>query len=276
VHLSDAKHLTGHFNAHLRNACLLFADEAYWPGDKSAEGNLKRLITEPDLAIEGKGRDIVTVTNMLHAIMASNEDWVAPAGEFERRFVVNNVLERHIQDKGWFDALYAQLDDGGYAAMLHDLLHHDISGWHPRQFPRTDALLEQQALSLDPLDLWWVELLEGGVLEGANPHAPSEAVSNSYEREISESDGYGGKRIRRVKQLGLYDQARVISPRLRQHASDHLLGRFLTKQKCISKKVLQHRGWRLPDLSEARQKWEARFPGWQWRDPDIIEWRCEK
>jgi Family of unknown function (DUF5906) len=277
VHLSDAKHVAGHFNAHLRNACLLFADEAYWPGDKSAEGNLKRLITEPDLTIEGKGRDIVTVPNMLHVIMGSNEDWVAPAGERERRFAVNNVSECHIQDARWFNAIYAQLDHGGYAAMLHDLLHRDIKGWHPRQLPRrTGALLEQQQLSLDPLDLWWVELLECGVLEGANSNAPSEAVSNSYDREISESDGYGGKRVRYVKQLGLYDQARSISPRLRLHASDHLLGHHLTKQGCVAKKVLQRRGWSFPDLSEARTKWEERFPGWKWRDPNIVEWQREQ
>src|SRR4051812_10014450 len=63
--------LTGRFNAHLRDACLLFADEAYWPGDKGAEGSLKRLITEPELFIEGKGRDGVMVENRLHVIIAS-------------------------------------------------------------------------------------------------------------------------------------------------------------------------------------------------------------
>jgi hypothetical protein len=71
VHISSAKYLTG-FNAHLRDASFLFADEAYWPGDKAAEGNLKRLITEPSLLIEGKGRDAVPVENMLHVLMASN------------------------------------------------------------------------------------------------------------------------------------------------------------------------------------------------------------
>jgi hypothetical protein len=277
VHLSDARHLTGHFNAHLRNACFLFADEAYWPGDKSAEGNLKRLITDPDLHIEGKGRDVVTVPNMLHAMMASNEDWVAPAGEHERRFAVNNVSDAHIQDKRWFSAIYTQLEHGGYAAMLHDLLHRDITGWHPRQLPqRTSALLEQQQLSLDPLDSWWIELLESGVLEGANPNAPNEAVSNSYEREIIGSDGYGGTRSRYVKQPGLYDQARTISPRLRQHVTDHRFGHFLSKQGCVSKKVLQRRGWWFPDLNEARTKWEERFPGWPWRNPDLVEWQSEQ
>src|SRR5262249_20852760 len=38
THISSVKHLVGHFNVHLRDACFLFADEAYWPGDKSGEG----------------------------------------------------------------------------------------------------------------------------------------------------------------------------------------------------------------------------------------------
>ena len=271
VHISDAKHLIG-FNAHLRDACFLFADEAYWPGDKSAEGNFKRLISEPDLFIEGKGRNGVYAPNMLHVLMASNEDWIVPAGERERRFAVFDVSECHIQEEKWFDALYAQLEDGGYGAMLYDLLHRDISEWHPRRLPKTDALLDQQRRSLSALETWWIELLEGGVLEGADPLYPSHAVSNSYDREVIETDGYGGKRTRYVKQIGLYDQARTISPHLRQHTSDHALGHFLSQRGCISKKVLRRRGRSFPDLLEARAAWAERFPGWKWRDPTITAW----
>jgi hypothetical protein len=249
---------------------LLFADESYWPGDKSAEGNLKRLITEPTLAIEAKNRDLVMVANMLDVIIVSNEDWIVPAGEHERRFAVNDVAETHIQDRHWFEPLYAQLENGGYAAMLHDLLRRDIKRWHPRHFPKTAALLEQQRLSVDPLDAWWVELLEGGVLEGADPKFPGKAVSNTSDREVT--DSYGNKRF--IKQPGLYDQARATSPRLKQHATDHALGHFLTKQGCVNNKVLQRRGWWFPDLLELRTKWETRFPGWQWRKPDIDEWQA--
>jgi len=74
LHLSSPEHLTGRFNAHLRQCCFLFADEAYAPRDKSAEGTLKRLITEPTLTIEQKGRDPIEVPNLLHAMMASNNE----------------------------------------------------------------------------------------------------------------------------------------------------------------------------------------------------------
>src|SRR5262249_25967003 len=57
THISSVAHLTGRFNGHMRDACFLFADEAYWPGDKQGEGAMKGLITEPTLFIEGKGKD---------------------------------------------------------------------------------------------------------------------------------------------------------------------------------------------------------------------------
>jgi hypothetical protein len=68
-HLSSPEHLTGRFNAHLRQCCFLFGDECYGPKDKSAEGTLKRLITEPTLQIEPKGRDVVEEPNRLHVIL---------------------------------------------------------------------------------------------------------------------------------------------------------------------------------------------------------------
>jgi hypothetical protein len=276
VHISSADHLAGRFNFHLRDACLLFCDEAYWPGDKGAEGTLKRMITEPELFIEGKNRDAVTTRNMLHVLMASNEGWVVPAGEQERRFAVFNVSERYLQHEKWFAPLYEELDNGGYAAMLFDLLHRPLGNFHPRRLPKTFALREQQRQGLQPFDAWWVELLEIGVLEGADPNAPNCAVSNGYDREVPENDGYGPTRSRRIKQRGLYDQARAVEPRLRRR-NDHLLGHYLSEQGCDNnQKVLRRRGWKFPPLLECRKRWEARFPDWKWRDPLLTEWQFEQ
>jgi hypothetical protein len=38
---------------------------------------------------------------------------------------------------------------------------------------------------------------------------------------------------------------------------------------------LQRRGWWFADLVELRQKWEMRFPDWQWRSPKVTEWQSE-
>jgi hypothetical protein len=41
VHISHRQHLVGGFNMHMAHCSMLFADEAYWPGDKQGEGSLK-------------------------------------------------------------------------------------------------------------------------------------------------------------------------------------------------------------------------------------------
>ena len=72
VHVQHARHLTGHFNAHLKDALIVFADEAFWAGDKSAEGALKAMVTEDLLPIEFKGKDATYVRNHIRLLVASN------------------------------------------------------------------------------------------------------------------------------------------------------------------------------------------------------------
>jgi len=275
-HLSSPEHLTGRFNSHLQQCCFLFADECYGPKDKSAEGALKRLISEPTLQIEPKGLDIFEAPNRLRVMTASNHEWVIPAGARERRYQVQEAADTHQQDPAWFKPLYREMKNGGRGAMLYDLLDRNLGDWHPRQIIRTKALGKQQEESLSPLDQWWLELLQTAVLEGvASKYVPDKAISNRYEDEISEPVGFGGTRKRAVWRDGLYDQARRISPRLKG-VSDTALGRYLNDQGCANAWVQGggrgRRGWHFPPLSECRSKWMSRFPETVWRDPSTTEW----
>jgi hypothetical protein len=271
-HLSTPEHMTGRFNAHLRQCCFLFGDECYGPKDKSAEGTLKRLITEPTLEIEPKGRDTVTEPNRLHIMLASNNDWVVPAGAKERRFAVQDVADTHCQDPDWFRPIYQEMRSGGLHAMLRDLLHYDLGDWHPRQIARTEALAKQQQQSLEPFDQWWLELLQTGVLKGASKDALDRAVSNEYEEEITAgTDSY--PRTRMVRREGLYDQARRISPRLKA-VSDTALGLYLRDpdRGCTNAWVRRRRGWQFPPLDQCRECWKKRFPDAVWHDDEVKEW----
>jgi hypothetical protein len=155
--IRKAEHLTGRFNAHFRNTLFLFADEVVAPyGDKTAEATMKGLITEPTISIERKGVDIAPMKNYLHVIMASNEKWVVPAAEDERRYMVQHVTRKWQQRKDKFDKLLEELradGDSGYRAMLTDLqLFHEIpENWKPRDFPITPALIEQKLYTLSPV-----------------------------------------------------------------------------------------------------------------------------
>jgi phage/plasmid-associated DNA primase len=160
--ISNATHLTGRFNGHLRDCVLLFADEAFYAGDKSHIGVLKSLVTEPYLTIEAKYANPIQTRNYLHVIMASNEDWVVPASLRSRRWLVLDVSEARVGDLSYFKAIYDELDAGGHAAMLHDLLNRDISKSNLRSVPITDALQEQRKRSVDTITAWWLDCLHRG------------------------------------------------------------------------------------------------------------------
>jgi hypothetical protein len=152
--------LTGRFNEHLRDLIALFADEAFFAGDKEHEGVLKALITEPTLAVEPKGLAIVLVPNLLHLMMASNSEWVIPASGDARRYAMFDVPDARIGQFAYFKAIDDQMRNGGLAAMLDDLLARDISNFEVRRVPQTEALATQKLLSLDTLDRWWLAVLE--------------------------------------------------------------------------------------------------------------------
>ena len=159
------------------------------------------------------------------------------------------------QDFAYFAALKAELENGGYEALLYHLLHEvNLADFDVRKVPQTEELRQQRNHSLPPLDAWWCELLETGTLWGADPKEPHRAVSNSYQRQIETKtqSGFGGttSQIRHVTQLGIYDQARQLEPRLKKnYVNDHRLGAHLKEMGCDNTdKVLRRRGWTFPPL----------------------------
>ena len=187
LHLANPGLLTGRFNSHLRNAVLVFADEAFWAGDRAGEAFLKAVVTEPTLTLEGKGRDAFTAPNLVHLIMASNHDWVVPAGIDERRFFVLDVEEKRTGDREYFKLLRDELRSGGLEALLYDLLERDLSGWDPFLVPATPALTEQKLLSLEPFHAWLLRRLrEGRILKRQQLWPRAVPTDDAYDDFLAE------------------------------------------------------------------------------------------
>lgn len=164
LHLDSEQRLLGHFNAHLHNAILILADEAVWAGGKAGLGSLKRLITEETLAVERKGVDTMIVKNMIHMMVASNEDWFVPVGFDNRRFAVFTAANDHINDFQFFGAVSDELfQHDGLAAMLYDLLEMK-DDTNLRDIPETDELNKQKNQSMPTRYAWWLEQLQDGAL----------------------------------------------------------------------------------------------------------------
>jgi hypothetical protein len=170
--VSNARHVVGNFNYHLRDVVFLFLDEAFWAGDKQHESVLKTLITEPFLVVEGKGKDAITAPNVLHIMMASNSDWVVPAGLEERRFAVFEVADTRMQDTQFFGQMSAQMKAGGYSAMFHDLKHLPLDGFEIRTIPKNQSLLDQKIHSLGREQAWWFQKLVFGKILASDENWP--------------------------------------------------------------------------------------------------------
>jgi hypothetical protein len=107
------------------------------------------------------------VENRLRIFVASNNDWAVPAGIGDRRWFVLNVADTYAGTghRDYWNALYAEIGNGGEAAMLYELLAMDLRGFDVRVIPHTAAKAQQQALSLRGTPAWLRHVLQEGAIE---------------------------------------------------------------------------------------------------------------
>ncbi len=161
--VAEAERITGRFNAHLENKLFMMAEEAFWAGDKAAEGKLKDLATGMMTSYERKGLDPYEGRNYTRIMIASNEEWVVPASSGGRRWFVLEVGSDREKDHDYFAAIDEEMNAGGLEAMLFDLLQTKLPEQvNVRSAPVTPWLVEQRQHSFDNRMRW----LRGVILEG--------------------------------------------------------------------------------------------------------------
>ncbi len=165
--ITDPSLLVGSFNGHLEHCVTLFADEAVGANmDKKGESIVKALVTEETIAINAKFKAAGQRASYLRIIMASNEELAVRISKGDRRFVVLDVNSSRVEDRVYFEAVNEELNNGGREALLYMLLARDVSEFHAEASrPKTLALSEQKNLSGNPLERWWVSVLQEGVLD---------------------------------------------------------------------------------------------------------------
>ena len=195
--------------------------------------------------------DAVQWHNRIHLIMTANAEWVVPASHDERRYAVFNVSEKFMGNEKYFKALHDEINNGGLAAMLHDLKAVQLGDWHPRHIVKTQALVEQKMQSMQPLQEWWEALLQ----EGSIPAAPKDTPDT-------------------VMAVYLLNHAREFSARKLGDLNPTRLGRFLADHGCIKLHKSGGSAWRFPALPDARRQWEKRYQGhWRW-EREVSGWQA--
>lgn len=247
---SNRRYLLGNFNGHLEHCLMFVLDEAFWSGDKQAEGTLKDLITGREHVIEHKGKEPYAVANKTRVVILSNEDWVVPASHDERRFAFFDVGDGRKQDQAFFGRMIEGMEQGGYAALMRYLMDYDISGVDVNAAPKTAGLLSQKIESADPLRQFWYSCLRAGHIAGLDfdggwptsegePSKPVEckAIQDAFRnhltaRNIRTRVPLEGSIGRTMKPLGL-----------------------VIRRKRVGKSLVY--AYDVPSLSECRAKWDV-------------------
>jgi len=226
----------------MESLLLFVLDEAFWSGDKAAEGQLKDLITGNEHLIEHKGKEPYRVANRTRIIIIGNEDWLVPATHDERRFAVFDVGTARQNDRKFFVDMRKGMEANnaeGYRLLLRKLLDYpikqDING-----APDTEGLLEQKNASLEPEQQWWLDCLTDGVIHGGEfdsewpGNVPTDRLRSAYQR---------------------YAKSRNIRARMPDARG---FGRLLKKIAPSIRKRRDAHGYiyKFPDLDTVRKDWE--------------------
>lgn len=166
ITVANQDQMTGKFNSHQERCLLLHMQEGFWAGNKSAESALKYLITSESVMIEPKGVNAFKVNSVLRLYISSNERWVVPASDDERRFFVLNVSDIRRGQHTYFAKLREEMHGDGPAALLHYLQNLDLTDFQVRAVPDTAALGDQKLQGLKNVEKWWFAVLQEGAVEG--------------------------------------------------------------------------------------------------------------
>lgn len=158
-HIHKIEDVTGNFNAVLERAFIVFLDEALFAGDRKASDSLKSLVTESVIQINEKYQPARQTKSYHRFFAATNADHFKNTERDDRRDFVLKVSEARKGDLEYWSALNAEMDGNGVAAMMHDLLNMDLSGFNVRAKPNTAALVEQKLHSLSLIERWWFNAL---------------------------------------------------------------------------------------------------------------------
>ena len=243
--VGQADAITGNFNAILERTFIIFMDEALFAGDHKASDTLKSLVTEPVIHINEKYQPARQTASFHRFFVGSNADHLKATDRDDRRDFTLRVSEAHRNDHEYWNALYAEISGGGVAAMVHDLLAMDLSGFNVRAKPNTKELLQQKILSLKDIPRWWYDSLYSGDLsiDGDWPDfiATEEAIEDVWKM-------CGGRGYKKPNGNDIADALLKMCP-------------SASKAQTKSDGLTRKRGYSLPPLDQARAEFDKYIGG---------------
>ncbi|UWQ46875.1 primase-helicase family protein [Leisingera aquaemixtae] len=168
--IAEEEHVTGRFaGQHLATSLVTVCTEALFAGDPKVNGKIKSLVTSETVLVEPKGLPVIQMLSYTRFYFDSNNDRVVPidGNGSERRYLVMEVNDDHMNDAAYFDPIYAELNGDGIAALAWELEHYDPASdgmrWEDvRTAPDTPERRKMRWHSMRPVERALIRLIEDG------------------------------------------------------------------------------------------------------------------
>lgn len=268
--------LLGKFNAPLGKCVLARVEEAFNPRDPRHVSTLKNLLSGGDVLLENKGVDAILIQSRANFIFSSNDAHFLTAGtQGERRYFAFRCGNGRQQDGAFFKAMKRQMEAGGYAKLLNDLMKRDISNVDFTSPPRTAILSTQIRASLGGLERWWADCLEAGELVFARDPETLEPLGwdDWDEAEADTKEMMTNHTVRPFQPMKA-----VVMASATAYARDYSgrppspaqVGKFLTEQGALGIRAKEGgervQRYRLPTLENCRASFAKARPGLRLED----------
>jgi len=253
--VSDIQQVVGQFNGALERHYVVIMDEALFSGDRKSQDRMKSLITEKTCHIEQKYQPARTIESVHRFFASSNHDQFAHTEADDRRYLVLRVSDERQGEHDYFANLVRSIvNDHVIAALVHDLMHRNLSGFNVRQRPITKEHGNQKLMSLQGFDRYWFEVLMTGRIG-------YEKSNYSIQRDIYWEDHDFISSTDLVDQYQRFDKhSQKFAASITKDISD-AIARLCPSAK--KDRQTDHRstkrGYVLPELSIARQEFEHAY-----------------
>jgi len=145
------------FNFEKRHALFVALEECpQGKRNKDFDNYLKDFISSPNMLLEVKGQDRITVPNYSSVLVYSNRMKVINVDQRDRRMVFYVCNTEQANKKTFFDGLYQELNDLDVMKSAFEyFMEYDVDNWDWRKFPVTALRRKVQQCSVQ-LDIRWL------------------------------------------------------------------------------------------------------------------------
>jgi putative DNA primase/helicase len=147
--IGNKEPLTGRFNDVWAGCAIGVLDEVAFAGDREVSDAIKRISAATHMKLEGKGLVQIDYPMGVNLYLLSNHRHAAHIEKGDQRHWVFECSSHRQGDDAYFEAVYAEMQNGGAEAFLDLLQKRDVSNFTPqRDCPRdNEAKKEMQAAS---------------------------------------------------------------------------------------------------------------------------------